>query len=462
LNTKATPISDLIGSGKKQLSMRDIPIKTVSNYACEDADMTLRLMNVLRPRLENEHMLNELRDVEVPFVEILADMEQTGVKVDCAVLKNLSSEFGMKIDELERAIYKMADERFNINSHRQVSAILYDKLGLPTYKKTKTGYSSDYEVLVRLSKIHPLPGTLLEYRTMTKLKSTYIDALPRMVNASTGRIHTSFHQTGTATGRLSSTDPNLQNIPVRSEIGKRIREAFVPGDKSMVFFSADYSQIDLRLLAHFSGDGELIDAFRKGEDIHRRTAAAVFGVDDEMVTPEMRRQAKTINFGIVYGMSSFGLSRDLGIGMEEAQSFIDRYFERYKGVRTYLDNCLARAEKDGYVTTLLRRRRYVPELSNKNYTTREFGRRIAVNTPIQGSSADLIKLAMLAIQQELKRGRWRAAMLIQIHDELLFEVDRAQADDFSAMVRSKMETIQSLRVPLKVYCKFGENWGVIE
>jgi DNA polymerase-1 len=230
----------------------------------------------------------------------------------------------------------------------------------------------------------------------------------------------------------------------------------------MVFFSADYSQIDLRLLAHFSGDGELIDAFRKGEDIHRRTAAAVFGVDDEMVTPEMRRQAKTINFGIVYGMSSFGLSRDLGIGMEEAQSFIDRYFERYKGVRTYLDNCLARAEKDGYVTTLLRRRRYVPELSNKNYTTREFGRRIAVNTPIQGSSADLIKLAMLAIQQELKRGRWRAAMLIQIHDELLFEVDRAQADDFSAMVRSKMETIQSLRVPLKVYCKFGENWGVIE
>ena len=459
LEMRVTPISDLIGKGRKQVSMKDVPITTVCSYACEEADVILRLKNLMEPRLRKQGLFTLFREVEMPLVEVLADMEEAGVRIDTGLLDNFSREFGYMLNELEKKIHAMAGESFNINSPRQLGRVFFERLKLPSFRKTKTGYSTDHDTLLKLSKNHPLPARVLEYRKLSKLKSTYIDALPRMVNPQTGRVHTSFNQTGTATGRLSSSNPNLQNIPVRTEIGRKIREAFIPGNKRMTLLSADYSQIDLRVLAHLSGDAELLEAFKRDEDIHRRTASAVFGVESSSVTAGMRRHAKTINFGIVYGMSAFGLARDLGIGREEAQDFIDRYFERYSGVRDYIEKSLADAASRGYVTTILNRRRYVPELNSRSHSTREFGKRMAINTPIQGSSADLIKIAMLEIQREIKRAGWRAVMLIQIHDELLFEVDREQVSSFGEMVKGKMENAKKLRVPLKARLKMGENWG---
>lgn len=459
LDVRLTPISELIGKGKKQIGMRDVPLKTVCDYACADADAALRLCNLMRPRLEGEGMWGLFRDVEMPLVGVLAEMEAAGVKLDTALLERLSGEMGTQLEGLEKSIYEMAGGPFNINSPAQLGRVLFDRLKLPVSRKIKTGYSTDYEALLKLSAIHPLPSKLLEYRQLSKLKTTYVDSLPRMVNPSTGRIHTSFNQTGTATGRLSSSDPNLQNIPVRTEIGRRIREAFIPGSDGMVLLSADYSQIDLRILAHLSGDVELAEAFKRDEDIHNKTAAAIFGVEPGSVTPEMRRQAKTVNFGIVYGMGAYGLARELGLEPPEAQRIIDRYFEHYHGLHEYIEKSLADAAERGYVGTMLNRRRAVPELKSRSQTTRELGRRIAINAPIQGSSADLIKVAMLDIAKELSKGGWGAAMLIQIHDELLFEVERGKADALGDMVRSKMEGVWKLNVPIRAHVKTGKNWG---
>ena len=459
LDMRITPASDILGSGKKRKSMGDVPLDRVADYACEKADVTLQLFKMLELRIEQEGMGELFREVEMPLVRVLADMEERGISLDSPLLDRLSVELQKQLDILEGTIYEMAGERFMLNSPMQLGRILFEKLRLPVSRKIKTGYSTDYDALLGLSLLHPLPAKLLEYRQLSKLKSTYIDALPRMVNPRTGRIHASFNQTGTATGRLSSSDPNLQNIPVRTELGRRIRAAFIPGDKGMVFLSADYSQIDLRILAHLSGDGELTSAFESDADVHSHTACAIFGVDPSRVTPEMRRQAKTINFGIVYGMSAYGLSRELGIDPGQAQGFITRYFDYYRGVRAYIEESLAAAEERGYVATILNRRRSVPELRSKNRSTREIGQRIAINTPIQGSAADLIKIAMRDIGTELSGGKWRAAMLIQIHDELLFEVDRGQASDMGRMVKEKMEGARKFRVPIKVNLKTGENWG---
>jgi DNA polymerase-1 len=459
LDMRLTPISELIGKGKKQIGMRDVPLKTVCDYACADADATLRLRNLMKPRLEDDEMWKLFHEVEMPLAGVLAEMEAAGIRIDTALLDRLSGEMGAQLAGLEKSIYEMAGGEFNINSPAQLGRILFERLKLPVSRKIKTGYSTDYEALLKLSAIHPLPSKLLEYRQLNKLKTTYVDSLPRMVNPRTGRIHTSFNQTGTATGRLSSSDPNLQNIPVRTEIGRRIREAFIPGSEGMVLLSADYSQIDLRILAHLSGDAELAEAFGRDEDIHSRTAAALFGVEPGRVTPEMRRQAKTVNFGIVYGMGAYGLSRELGLEPPEAQRVINRYFEHYRGLRDYVEKSLAEALDRGYVSTILNRRRAVPELRSRSQSTRELGRRIAINAPIQGSSADLIKVAMLEIAKELALGEWGATMLLQIHDELLFEVEGSRAGALGEMVISKMEGVWKLDVPIRAHVKTGKNWG---
>ena len=457
LDMKITPVAGI--AGKKRASLRELPAASISGHACAEADVALRLRGLMQPRLDEGGMGELFSGLEMPLVEVLAGMEETGIRVDTAPLECLSAEVGRTLAELESSIHEMAGGPFNLNSPPQLARVLFEKLGLPATRKIKTGYSTDYDALLGLADRHPLPAKLIEYRTLSKLKGTYLDALPRMVNPRTGRIHTTFRQTGTATGRLSSSDPNLQNIPVRTEIGKRIRQAFVPGSAGMVLLAADYSQIDLRILAHLSGDRELEEAFARDGDIHALTATALFGVDPAGVTPEMRRQAKTVNFGIVYGMSAFGLSRDMGIGPAEARDFIEKYFAHYAGVRAYIDRSLEEAAARGYVTTILNRRRAVPELASRSGTTREQGRRIATNTPIQGSSADLIKIAMREIARELRGGQWRAAMLVQIHDELLFEVDRGQAGEFGAVVRAKMEGAWKLRVPLRASLKTGMNWG---
>lgn len=459
LDVRLTPISELIGKGKKRIGMKDVPIKTVCDCACAGADVTLRLRNLMGPRLESEGMWRLFKEVEMPLAGVLAEMEAAGVRIDTALLDRLAGEMGTQLEGLEKSIYETAGGPFNINSPAQLGRVLFDRLKLPVSRKIKTGYSTDYEVLLKLSAIHPLPSKLLEYRQLSKLKTTYVDSLPRMVNPRTGRIHTSFNQAGTATGRLSSSDPNLQNIPVRTEIGRRIREAFIPGGEGMVLLSADYSQIDLRILAHLSGDGALVEAFRRDEDIHAQTAAAIFGVEPGRVTADMRRQAKTVNFGIVYGMGAYGLSRELGIDPAEAQRIIDRYFEHYRGLREYVEKSLAEAAERGYVSTILNRRRAVPELRSRSQSTRELGRRIAINAPIQGSSADLIKVAMLEIAKELSDGKWGAAMLIQIHDELLFEVEHERARALGEMVSSKMEGVWRLDVPIRAHVKTGKNWG---
>jgi len=452
-------LSDAAGTGKKRGGIEDLPVEAVADQACRYSDIAFRLYKLMAPRVVEEGMEPLFIDVEMPLVGVLAGMEERGIRIDTGILSGLSLELSRRISDLESSIYELAGERFSINSHAQLRKILFQKLRLPATRKIKSGYSTDYDALVFLSDRHPLPAKLLDYRRLNKLKSTYVDALPRMVNPRTGRIHTTFHQTGAATGRLSSSDPNLQNIPVRTELGLRIRQAFVPGSGGEIFLAADYSQIDLRILAHLSGDRKLARAFREGDDVHNHTACAVFGVDPPAVTPEMRRQAKTINFGIVYGMSAYGLSRELGIDPAGAQDFINRYFDYYSGVRDYIRKSLAEAGEKGYVKTIMGRRRAVPELKSASKTTREIGQRIAINTPIQGSSADLIKIAMRDIAAALAEGGWRAFMLIQIHDELLFEVDREQAGDFGAMAKAKMESAWKFDVPITVNLKSGNNWG---
>lgn len=425
------------------------------------AAATFALWRVLQERLCEENLDALNRDLEVPLIGVLARMEMHGVAVDVAHLRRLSAWMEGEIAKLEAEIYELAGTRFNIGSTKQLQHVLFEKLGLPVGKRTKTGFSTGVDVLESLARDHPIAQKILAYRELTKLKSTYADALPRLVNPETGRVHTRLNQTVAATGRLSSSAPNLQNIPVRTEFGREIRRAFVapPG---MRLVSADYSQIELRLLAHVTGDPEMVRAFAADEDIHTTTAAALFGVPEEQVTPEMRRRAKTINFAVIYGMSEFGLARDLGVPVEVARQWIESYFRRYRGVRDYKERIIEQARSDGYVTTLLGRRRYLPEIHSRNRNFREFAERAAVNTPIQGTAADIIKRAMIEVDRMLAEDPSGARMILQVHDELLFEVPEPDVARIAPQVRQRMEETYPLSVPLKVDVKAGPNWADME
>ncbi len=457
LDFRTTTYKDVVGTGRNALTFDQVPVEAAKNYACEDSDVTFLLSQKLLTKINDGGFKELYYQVEIPLIEVLALMEMTGVKVDQKHLKELSEEFGRELEGIEKKIYELAGIEFNINSPKQLGEILFERLNLPVQKRTKTGYSTNVETLNELSKIHPLPAEILSYRSLAKLKSTYIDNMPDIINPATGRVHTSYNQTITATGRLSSSNPNLQNIPIRTEEGVRIREAFVtePGWKML---SADYSQIELRVLAHLSEDETLVDAFLKDEDVHSRTASEIWGVKPREVTARMRREAKVINFGIIYGMSSFGLAKELDIGPGVAQAYIDDYFKKYRGVRSYLDRVLDFARAEGYVATLMNRRRYLPEIKAKNASVRKFAERTAINAPVQGSAADLIKMAMLRISEALEKNGLRARMIIQVHDELVFEVPEQETEDLIILVKQAMENVIKLKVPLKVDINWGANW----
>ncbi|MBI3756547.1 MAG: DNA polymerase I [Deltaproteobacteria bacterium] len=442
--------------GKKNFA--EVSVADATRYSGEDADITLRLAHLLFPQVQAEGMGQLFTEVEVPLAAVLARMELTGIRIDLDLLAVLSQEFGQRRQELEKEIYELAGETFNIGSPQQLQTILFEKLGLPRGKKTKTGSSTDSSVLEALAEKYPLPAKILDYRGFSKLQNTYVDTLPKLIHAKTGRIHTSFNQTVTATGRLSSSNPNLQNIPVRSEEGRRIRAAFVP-EPGYVMLSADYSQIELRLLAHLSQDPVLIESFQKGQDVHARTASELFATPLHAVSNDQRREAKTINFGIIYGMGAQRLARSLSIPFKTAQDYITQYFARYAGIKTYMDSVLVEARTRGYVTTLLGRRRYVPDLQSKNMQLAAAAERMAVNTPIQGTAADLIKMAMVAIDKRLTQDRVPARMLLQVHDELLFEVQGDNVEQVKQCVRELMESVMPLRVPLKVDIGTGLNWA---
>jgi len=457
LNHRMQSITELIGKGKNQISFAEVDIESAARYSGDDAFTTRRLKDVFEPRLEREGLLSLFRDVEMPLMRVLMDMEMHGVCLDVPFLRDISDDFSRMMEQLERLIYECAGEEFNINSTKQLGEILFGKLGLKARRRTKTGYSTDTDTLMALAKQHELPGYILDYRQLAKLKSTYVDALPAMVNPRTGRVHTSYNQAVTATGRLSSSDPNLQNIPIRTELGRNIRRAFVapPGH---LLLSADYSQVELRVMAHMSGDAVLNEAFRNGEDVHRRTASVLFGVPPEAVSDEQRRQAKTINFGVMYGMGAYALSEQLGIGRNEAKSFIDYYFRVHTGVSAFIEKTVEDAKKNGYVTTILGRKRYVTGIHSENRNVSEFARRTAINTPIQGSAADLIKLAMIKVSERLKNENLDAHMILQVHDELVFEVSEDAVDETKEAVKEEMEGALELRVPLVVDIGLGRNW----
>lgn len=426
--------------------------------ACQRAAAVLELHKRLEPELAGAGLRDLYMELELPLIPVLASMEARGIRVDTEQLGQLSKEMEESLSRLEREIYELAGGPFNINSPQQLSEVLFQKLKLPVVKRTKTGFSTDTEVLENLSMGHPLPAKILDYRSLAKLKSTYVDALPAMVDPRTQRVHTSFNQTVTATGRLSSSNPNLQNIPVRTELGQRIRKAFVP-QEGWWFLSADYSQVELRILAHLSGDPVLKEAFQRGDDVHARTAAELLGVPLESVTPQMRREAKVVNFGIIYGMTAYGLAKELGVDQKVAQAYIDGYFQRYRGVRAYLDKVLEQAREKGYVETLLGRRRYLPEILSSNVAARKFAERTAINTPIQGTAADLIKKAMIRIHRRLGSEGCTSCMLVQVHDELLFEVPELEREKVEELVRQEMEGVHRLDVPLKVELGWGKNWA---
>ncbi|MBU6391293.1 MAG: DNA polymerase I [Planctomycetes bacterium] len=458
LSYKTIATSELIGSGKEQITMDKVDVAKVCQYACQDADITFRLAEVMESRLKEEGLLHLFQNIEIPLIYALAEMEWNGVCVDTHILKEMSSSLAMKLQQLEKEIYASAGHEFNIGSPKQLSEILFEKLELPQLRRTKTGLSTDANVLANLAWHHILPKLVLEYRQLTKLKNTYADALPDMINPHTGRVHTSFNQTVTATGRLSSSEPNLQNIPIRNDIGRQIRRAFIPSGKDTVFLSADYSQIELRILAHFSGDPALVTAFQQDKDIHSAVASAVYTVPIERVTYEMRRNAKAVNFGIIYGLSEFGLSRDTGLSLEEAREFINAYFNLYNGVKRFRGKAIEDARGCGYVQTLFNRKRSIPDLYSGDKNRRNFAERIAVNTIIQGTAADLIKVAMNKIHLKLKTGEYGAKMLLQIHDELLFEVKENKLMSTRSMIQEEMSRAITLNVPSKVNIKTGKNW----
>jgi DNA polymerase-1 len=449
---------DVTGTGKSKINFEEVELEAAKVYSCEDADVAMLLSEKLAGELDELNLLRVYRDIELKFIEVLARIEINGVKVDAARLRELSKEFEAGLKDIEKAIFEEVGYEFNLNSPIQLRQVLFETLRLPQKKLTKTGESStDVEVLNDLSKFHPVPEKVLEHRTLSKLKSTYVDTLPRLINPRTGRLHTSFNPVGSSTGRLSSSDPNLQNIPIKTAQGRRIREAFIP-EEGYIMLSADYSQIELRLLAHFSGDESLVEAFMTGSDIHQRTAAEIFGVTPDLVTPDMRRLAKSINFGIIYGISAFGLAKQLGTSVSIAKSYIDEYFKRYGKVRDYIEKSIGDAKSKGYAETLLGRRRPIPELASDDRNRKGFGERTAMNTPIQGSAADIINIAMIRIHERLASG-FKTRMILQVHDELLFEVPGDELDEISRMVKEEMERAWTLRVPIVAEIGTGRNWA---
>ena len=467
LRHKPISIKELIGTGKSQKRMDEVPIDVVGYYAAEDADIPLRLREPLTAELETEGLAQLFRDVEVPLVGVLAELEFNGIRIDANRLAEMSKEFGERLDALETEIYALAGREFNIASPKQLATVLFDELELPVTKKTKTGPSTDASVLEYLADLHDLPKKIIEYRQFAKLKNTYVDALPKLIHPETDRVHASFNQVVAATGRLSSSDPNLQNIPIRTETGRAIRSAFLPGEDGWKLLAADYSQIELRVLAHYCEDEELCRAFAADEDIHRRVASQVQGVELDDVTSDMRRQAKAVNFGVIYGQSPFGLAKALGIEQEDAAEFIDTYFARYPQVDRFLEKVLDDCRADGGVRTILGRRRKIDgirdaESRERVGRQRTLPERTAINTVIQGSAADLIKLAMLAIHRRLNESTLRSKMLLQIHDELIFEVPPDEIDEMSELVTSEMASVMQLAVPLKVDIKLGDNWAECE
>ncbi|MCF7840620.1 MAG: DNA polymerase I, partial [Candidatus Marinimicrobia bacterium] len=438
--------------------MHTVPVEKITFYAAEDADIALQLTHDLREKMEDRKLMPILDKIELPLIDVLSLMEWNGAYVDVDILKEQSEDFAGQLAELEKSIYAEAGEEFNINSTKQLGKILFEKMEIPPVRKTKTGYSTDVNVLETLAKKYTIPKFILDYRQVAKLKSTYTDALPQLVHPVTKRIHSSFNQTIAATGRLSSTNPNFQNIPIRTEMGRDIRRAFRPQKKDWKLVSADYSQVELRLMAHYSEDETLIAAFKNDEDVHRTTAAKVFGVSAEEVTSEQRRRAKVVNFGIMYGAGPFRMSNELDINRDEALELIDQYFNSYPGIRGYIDATLEFAREHKYVQTLLGRRRPVPDIDAANRMTREGAERVAINMPIQGTAADIIKLAMIEIHKELQDRRLETMMILQVHDELVFEVSESELDEVKSLVTEKMENAYELKVPLKLDLGVGDNW----
>lgn len=458
LNYKPIPFSSLLDVKKDLKKIFEVDLTSLSNYACEDADITFQLYEKLSKEIEKENLTKLAFDVEFPLVEVLHEMEETGVKIDTESLGTLSKDLQILLDNYTNQIYKVSGSEFNINSPKQLQEVLFKKLGLESGKKTKTGLSTDARSLENLRGEHEVIDLILEYRQVSKLKSTYTDALPQLIEPATGRIHTDYNQTVASTGRLSSINPNLQNIPIRTERGKEIRKAFIPTDKNHVILSADYSQIELRILASLSSDEELIKAFKHNEDIHRITAAQVFMVDPKDVTQDMRRKAKEVNFGILYGIGPFGLKTRLGISQSLAKEIIDRYFATYKNVKGFMDDSITKAKEKGYAETLLNRRRYLRNINSKNHVVRQFEERVAINMPIQGTAADMIKLAMINIHNELKKKKYKTKMVLQVHDELVFDAHKDEIKEVTSLVKKLMENALPLKVPVHVDTGVGDNW----
>jgi DNA polymerase-1 len=456
LNYTMVSFDELTDGGKKDI--RTIPVNDVGNYSAEDADITLQLVDLLREKLSADGLTSLCQEIEFPLVEVLTRMETSGVKIDTSFLSSMSGEIGATLDTLIANIYEHAGEKFNINSTQQLAKILFEKLKLKSAKKTKTGYSTDVAVLESLRREHPVVEQLLEYRQLQKLKSTYVDALPKLINPHTGKLHTSFNQTVAATGRLSSSDPNLQNIPIRTELGRKMRKAFIPSAKSSVILSADYSQIELRIMAHVSGDPGLLEAFKNNEDIHASTAAKVFGVQQKDVSREMRRKAKEVNFGIMYGIGPFGLATRLDISQSEAKEIIQKYFERFPYVNRYISSTMASAHSNGYVETLKGRRRYITDINNKNQNIRANAERQSINMPIQGTAADMIKIAMVNIDRELRSRKLKSRMVLQVHDELVFDVPGGEVKIMTELVEREMREAMPLDVPIVVELGSGKDW----
>ncbi len=458
LNYKPISISEIIGDKKDPAKIFDVDLNVLNNYASEDADITFRLFEVLAKELEKEELNDIAFNVDFPLVPVLEDIEREGINVDKKTLNELSIELQNLLESLTESIYKLADTEFNINSPKQLQEILFKKLGLTPTKKTKTGFSTDARSLEYIRGEHDIIELLLDYRQISKLKSTYADSLPNMINPKTGRIHTSLNQVAASTGRLASNDPNLQNIPIRTERGKEIRKAFVARDKNHVILSADYSQIELRIMASICGDEGLLKAFKNGEDIHKSTASLVFMVDPEDVTPNMRRKAKEVNFGILYGIGSFGLSTRLGITRKHAKEIIETYFNTFKKVKQYMEDTVAKAKEKGYAETLLGRRRYLKNINSSNRVVRQFEERVAINMPIQGTAADMIKIAMIKIHNELKKRQSKTKMILQVHDELLFDAHKDEVDELLPIIKDLMENAMPMEVPILVDTGIGDNW----
>jgi DNA polymerase-1 len=461
LNYKTIHIDELIGSkGKKQLNMRDVPLEKISEYAAEDADITLKLKNIFEPELKKQGIESLFYDMEMPLVYVLADMEEAGVKLDIAALKQTSETLTTELIRLEQEIYALANTEFNINSTKQVGEILFERLKIEeNAKKTKTGnYSTSEDILEKLRSKHPVIGKLLEYRSVKKLLSTYIDTLPELVNPITKKIHTSFNQSVTSTGRLSSTNPNLQNIPIRDEIGREIRKSFIPDNENCLFLSVDYSQIELRIMAHLSQDKNMIDAFESGVDIHTATASKIYNIPLNEVSKDMRRKAKTANFGIIYGISVFGLAERLNIPRFEAKELIDGYFLTYPQVKKYMNISIQAAKEKGYVETIFKRKRFLPDIYSKNAIVRGYAERNAINAPIQGSAADIIKMAMVNIHRRFEIEHLKSKMILQVHDELNFNVYKNELEKVKQIVIEEMEHVISLRVPIIADYGEGSNW----